>query len=118
MPRDSKVVIHGDEWKRADIQEAVTYCRHQTWHEASWTRRDALVERSGTIREYIGQAYDPTKFKLVRRGWSHDHCEICWWRLCEEEGEQHSVGYTDGRDWICSECYHQFIELGEGQQDI
>ena len=46
-----------------------------------------------------------------RGTWSHDHCEICGWELRESDNEEQSVGYVDGSDWICSECYHQFIHV-------
>ena len=76
----------------------------------AWVRRDALVQRTGTTSLYTGQRYDPKYCELVRGGWSHDHCEICWWTLSEGGDEEHSVGYTDGGRWICSECYGHFIE--------
>ncbi len=110
MTQDATVTIHGSEWRRADIDGEVVYCRGLQWHREPWVRRDALVQRTGTTSLYVGQRYDPAYYELVRGGWSHDHCEICWWTLSEGGDEEHSVGYTDGRRWICSECYHQFIE--------
>jgi hypothetical protein len=74
--------------------------------------RDALVQRTGTASLYVGQQYDPAYYDLVHGGWNHDHCEICWWTLSDGGDEEHSVGYTDGQRWICSECYNQFIETG------
>jgi hypothetical protein len=110
MIQDTTVTIHGSEWKTADIQEEVAYCRAIRWRREPWKRRDALVQRTGTASLYVGQRYDPAFCELVRGGWIHDHCEICWWTLSEGGDEEHSVGYTDGRGWICSECYHRFIE--------
>ena len=111
MTSDSTVLIHGSEWKLADIEESVADCRGRDWKQQRWVRRDALVQRTGTASLYIGQKFDPAYSELVRGGWSHDHCEICWWELSETDDETHSLGFTDGRYWICSECYQRFIKI-------
>jgi len=111
MPEESKVTIHGTEWRRSDIEKAVADCRGRPWRCEHWWRRDTLVPRTGPVRRYSGQGYDPAYFKVERGTWSHDHCLICGWELCESADEEQSVGYVDGADWICSECYHQFIEM-------
>ena len=110
MAQDTTVTIHGSPWKRADIEDALADCRSHQWRREQWVCRDALVQRTGTTSLYVGQRYDPASYELVRGGWRHDHCEICWWTLSEGGDEEHSIGHTDGRRWICSECYHQFIE--------
>jgi hypothetical protein len=111
MTSASTVLIHGSEWKLADIEESVADCRGREWKLQRWVRRDALVQRTGTTSLYISQKFDSAFYDLVRGGWSHDHCEICWWELSESDDEAHSLGYTDGRHWICSECYQRFIKI-------
>ena len=110
MTQDATITIHGSEWKFADIAGAVADCQGLQWRREQWIRRDALVQPTGTKVLYIGQRYDPAYCELVRGGWSHDHCEICWWTLSEGGDEAHSVGYTSGQRWVCSECYRRFIE--------
>ena len=110
MSQESTVIIQGGEWKRTHVEEQVAYCRSFQWRREPWMRRDALVQRDGSKSLYGGQRYNPAYYELVRGGWSHDHCEICWWTLSEGGDEENSVGYTDGQQWICSECYHLFIE--------
>jgi len=110
MTPETTVTIHGGEWKFTEIADEVAYCRGLHWRRESWVRRDALVQQTGTTDLYVGQRYDPAYYELVRGGWSHDHCEICWWTLSEGGDDEHSVGYTDGRRWICTECYQQFIQ--------
>jgi hypothetical protein len=40
-----------------------------------------------------------------------DNCLICRWELHESEDlPEHSVAFTNGRDWICMECYEKFLE--------
>ena len=111
-------MIHDSEWQRALLEEAAASCRGRDWRRERWVRRDALIERGGcSSRLFVGHSYDAAHFELVRGGWSHDHCEICWWDLFETEDEQHSIGYTDGRQWICSECYQQFVEVRDERRD-
>ena len=105
------VTLHGDAWAWADIRDAVDSCRSRSWTYAVWRPRSALVDRSGGVREYTGQAFDPVDFELVEGGWTHDHCEICWSSLHESEDSVHGAGFTaDGRTWLCSECYGKLIE--------
>jgi hypothetical protein len=69
-----------------------------------------LVQRPNkTLYLYSGQVYDPEKFELVKGGWREDHCAICWWKLCESDSAEHSEGYTNGQDWLCTECYERFV---------
>ena len=112
---DATVVIHGDEWKRADIDAALESCRSRTWVRQVWRRSPALVHRRGSrVSQYRGQAFDPAKIDLVPDGWTHDHCAICYWTLGESEDPDVGVGYTDGDgDWVCLECHSQFLGVAQ-----
>lgn len=57
----------------------------------------------------LSLAEDPTNFQLVKNGWKRDHCVICRWELAESSGDEHSTGYTNGRDWVCVECCEKFV---------
>ena len=110
MDAEETVTIHGGQWKWRDIAEEVAACRKSQWHQQAWRRRPALVHNSGgRVSLYHGQQFDPEKITLVADGWSHDHCEICWWTLSESSEQSEGVGYTDGQSWICTECYEAFI---------
>ena len=54
-------------------------------------------------------AEDQANFELVKAGWKKDHCAICAWDLFESE-DHHGIGYTNGQQWICVECYEKFWE--------
>ena len=109
---DETVTIHGDEWKWTDIEESVEWARKQEWTKQKWVPRAALVSR-GKISDYVGQKFIPEYTKLVEDGWDHDHCEICSWKLHETEDPLHGEGFTiDGHDWLCQECFIQFIASG------
>ncbi len=110
MLAEQTVTIHGDSWKWRDIADEVVACRAREWHQQAWSRRPALVHHTGgAVSLYVGQSFDPAKITLVPDGWSHDHCQICWWTLAESSDPVEGTGYTDGRSWICSECYDTFI---------
>ena len=42
----------------------------------------------------------------------HDHCEFCWDKFSDREGDLHK-GYctVDEYIWICEECYSDFHEM-------
>jgi len=47
----------------------------------------------------------------VKAGWKKDHCFICRWELFESKDDSdHGSGYTNGHDWLCTECYTKFWE--------
>lgn len=103
---DEYVTIHGDKWKTADVTESVEWAREQ-----KWIARAALISK-GSASDYVGQKYNPEHTELVEDGWSHDHCEICWWTLTESDNPDEGEGYTtDGHRWVCTECYEKFINI-------
>jgi len=113
-PQKSKledyVEIHGELWSANSIRELSRYYWRFHWEKRRWVPRDALVQRSNRkIHLYSGQSYDPEKFELVKGEWSEDHCVICWWQLCASDSIEHGEGYTNGQDWLCSECYERFL---------
>lgn len=112
MSPESTVLIHGDKWQRTDIENEIAVCRTRSWRRERWRPRPALIHRiGGGTSLFHGQTFDPTKTDLVPNGWNHDHCAICWWTLIESDDEQRAFGYIDEiGEWICSECYSQFIE--------
>jgi hypothetical protein len=52
---------------------------------------------------------DDPRFKHVAGGWPRDWCSICNWELNADGGAEHSSGYTNGRQWLCVECYEKFF---------
>ena len=107
----SEVVIHGESWKLADIEDEVAAARAATWRRTEWSARDALVDKSGgSSREYAGGYYDPDHFSVVTGGWDHDHCSICWWKLDGGDDAERRIGYRSGDgEWLCAECHGLFV---------
>ncbi|CAI3932104.1 MAG: hypothetical protein ACI8R0_003182 [Alteromonadales bacterium] len=86
--KGSVVLVHGDEWKRSDVDEPIEWAKTKTWVKEQWS------------------SDSPT--------WDHDHCQICWWKLFSSENEEHGVGYhnLENDNWLCTECYEQFLNSG------
>jgi hypothetical protein len=101
-------------WDADYVREAVIRCceRKFYWRKAASKLRDAVVERkTGKISLDLTLSEDSATFDLVKGGWTKDHCAICRWELFESnEDSDHGTGYTNGRDWVCSECYDKFWE--------
>jgi hypothetical protein len=106
------ISIHGTRRPLGGIVLAAVHYRQQNayWRRQSWTPRDSVVERkTGHLSLDLSLAEDADNFELLKDGWKKDHCGICQWELFEsKEDAQHGVGYTNGRDWICTECYEKF----------
>jgi hypothetical protein len=107
------VEIHGSPWNVEYVREAVLRCGEYSWHwqKHPWAARDVIVERRrGTLSFDLSLAADTANFELLKAGWKKDRCSICRWELFEsKEDAAHGVGYTNGRDWLCTECYEKFF---------
>ena len=108
---DAFIVIHGVRRKTDHIHDIVTMLRlyNWHWHRAKWNPQDILVNRkTGQVSFETRLCEDAETFALVKNGWKKDHCFICRWELVESDDE-HGIGYTNGRVWLCMECCERFI---------
>jgi hypothetical protein len=91
------------------IRDQVFAFKRFVWRKREWKPVDVLVEtESGRVHFDCGLADDP-RFKLVPAGWTKDWCAICGWELNAENPER-TVGYTNGREWICPNCHDAFFD--------
>jgi len=110
-PRDP-IEIHDALWDADYIHDAVVELRKNPWHwnKQEWKPRDIVINRDDKHVSFdLGLAQGPTSFDLVEGGWKKDLCAICSWELMESTDLSHSTGYTNGRDWLCCECYEKFF---------
>ena len=54
----------------------------------------------------------PEGAKFEPNTWDHEHCALCWKKIMENGGD-FQEGYTDEKDWLCPDCYNQYIEPKE-----
>ncbi len=81
------------------------------WEKRAWAPRDVVIHRKTQRLSFDSVlAEDAKHFDLIKEGWTKDHCSICGWELfASKDAPDHATGYTNGRDWICTECYDKFI---------
>jgi hypothetical protein len=111
-PLSNVAEIHGKRVNADSLRRAVARLRehHFLWERKLWQAGDVVYEKNGKQFSLdVTLAQDVEKFVLVKGGWKKDRCGICFWELFESEDPAHGVGFTNGRDWICEECYAKFI---------
>lgn len=58
------------------------------------------------------------RFQKHSEKWDHEHCDFCWAKFSDFEGDLHE-GYCTGTDnkgseyWVCPECYNDFKDRFE-----
>lgn len=101
--------IHGEPWHGGSVLAKARELRRYAWRQRTWKPLDILVEKdTGGIFFDLSWKDDP-RFELRPGGWPQTNCEICGWRLNVAAGPEHATGYTNGRDWVCVECYTKFL---------
>ena len=111
-PLANEAEIHGKKVNADSLRHAVARLRehHFLWERKLWQPRDVVYERNGKEFSFdVTLAQDVEKFVLVKAGWKKDRCAICDLELFESDDVGHSTGFTNGREWICEECYAKFI---------
>ncbi|MGD0180569.1 MAG: Clp protease N-terminal domain-containing protein [Terriglobales bacterium] len=106
------VEIHGSAWHASYVRKAIDRCRKYSWHwhKCPWRPRDIVIDlKSGAFSFVLELAEDSANFRLVKGGWTKDHCAVCRWELFESKDDpERGTGYTNGRDWLCTQCYEKF----------
>ena len=109
----STIEIHGVKRNIEHIHILVSRCREQGWHweQKQWKPHDVVIKKDGkglsldlTLAERA-----PHEFTLVPGGWKKDYCAICHWEMFESDDAAHGTGFTNGKDWVCTECHQRFI---------
>lgn len=109
---DLTVGIHGSPHNSESIRKRVQICRRVNWywHQRPWKARDLAVHKDGRLSFDLSLATEEN-FDLQKGGWKQDHCAICRWEIFESETEpEHGIAYTNGRYWVCTECYEKFLK--------
>jgi hypothetical protein len=106
------IQIHGSSHDTEYIHARVKICREFYWHKRTWRAPDMAAERdTGRLSFDLKLAANDPLFTVRAGGWKKDLCRICRWELFESEDQpEHGTGYTNGRDWVCVECYEKFLK--------
>lgn len=109
---DESIDIHASPHNAEYVRDRVKACSEFNWHwqRCSWHPRDIVLEKTtGKMSFDLSLAESPA-FTLLKQGWKKAYCVVCRWELFESAtDEAHGIGYTNGRDWVCSECHDKFL---------
>jgi ATP-dependent Clp protease ATP-binding subunit ClpA len=111
-PPPSTVEIHGVKRNLEHVRIYVSHCREYAWHweQKPWRARDIVIKKDGKGFSFdLALAENSSEFMLVQGGWKKDHCQICHWELFESNDASHGTAFTNGKDWVCTECHQKFI---------
>ena len=110
---EQSVEIHGAKLNAEHIRDRVQVMRAVNWQwtRQAWTSKDIVMNhKTNQISFDTSLADDANDIHKVQGGWKKDYCAICRWELWESKDEAaRGTGYTNGRDWLCIECYAKFI---------
>ncbi len=99
-------------WRPDQLKLAQDTAQH--WYKRPFTSQDmVLVNVLGKQmgRRVMAEETFVNKEVLVKDGWEHEHCFLCWETISAHE-ENSNEGYTNGKDWLCETCYVTYIVSG------
>lgn len=109
---DNEILLHGSGRDATQIHSIVARCQRYPWlwRQEVWHPRDMVASiATGEMSFDHSLTNDTANYKLVKNGWTGDNCLVCGWSLLESAAPAHGTGYTNGRDWLCIECYEKFF---------
>jgi len=103
-------------WQLALAQDTARNWEHRIFAPADAFAAPATPTGKGMVLRKMKPGEQPREGEwVIPGGWDHEHCGLCWKKISSEwEGDR--SGYTDGKDWICQECYEKYIASGFGRQ--
>jgi len=108
MSKDKKNKV--DEWM-VPWQKKLVEDKSIVWERKTFKKADGFwIEKTG--KRMLGKISNitnvPADAKIEKDAWGHEHCGLCWANISEELNDKHE-GYTDGNDWLCTDCYNNYI---------
>ncbi len=101
----------GEQWDAIDgywgERAEIVLDKSRLWRKVRFEPSDAVEFSDGKTRwRTKAPGPKPGEWKLVKGGWSHEHCAIQW----ETIDERQPVAYFSEPDiWVCEECFNRFI---------
>jgi len=112
-PADIGALLTGMTYPRLDsywgARAALVLDRQRRWSQRTFEPVDAISYKHSThtLITKVTNKNRPEGGMVVKGGWAHEHCEICW-----ETISQHTdpVGrFSEPEHWICRKCYESFV---------
>lgn len=111
--RRSQVEIHGKKFDAQAVDLQADKLRKFAWLRRAWKPMDAVVDNEAGGVLFDASIADGRRYQLLPGGWTREPCTICGWDLQAEGDPERTEGFTNGRLWLCAECYHRFVERKE-----
>lgn len=115
-PLTAKSVYYFISWWQP-YQLEVAQDTNRTWRKQTFESKDMLA-RVGDGCHFGHQVVEgePLEGELVKGGWDHEHCLLCWKKISPNKEEELNEGYTDGKEWLCQACYELYVASGFGER--
>jgi hypothetical protein len=110
LPLKGGVEIHGHTLDAKYVRLCAMDCQRFFWQKRTFVASDMILHREDhriSFDPKLGD--DSASFELVKGGWKEDACKICYWKLKESDDPERGIGYANGRNWLCCECYDNFV---------
>jgi Clp amino terminal domain, pathogenicity island component len=107
---DKMETIHGRPYPSRYIESAAAQARTYFWSRKKFVAPDIVLHRADKRISFdLGLGENMSEFELVPHGWQQTRCLVCMWEFAESDDSERGTGYTNGRDWICTECHDRFL---------
>jgi hypothetical protein len=105
------IVIHGTKFNVENLRRTVTGLVGFHWGKAWWKPQKAVVNKTTSKFSFDLSLLKkfPEEFEVLQGGMKLGHCAICRWEFFVSEDGSHRIGFTNGKEWLCSECHDRFI---------
>ncbi len=104
------IAIHGMTRHVEELRRSVSNLKEFHWRRKHWKPHNVVMRQDEKKFSFdLTLAKKSSEFELVKGGWKKDQCAICCWELFESDDASRGLGFTNGRDWVCTECHERFI---------
>ncbi len=88
---------------------ALVLNRQRHWSQRTFEPVDALAfKRPGdTLVSKATNQNMPADSTLIKGGWDHEHCNICWETISPQTDPV--AMFSEPEHWICQKCYDSFV---------
>jgi len=115
--RRPTVEIHGRKLDFESVKVKAEELIKFSWIAREWKPLDVVVDKENQRICFDLNVADGKRYQLQPSAWTKEPCAICGWELQVEGGSERTEGFTNGRRWICAECYHRFVERKDAGSD-
>ncbi len=112
-PEDIGAMLPGITYRRLDgywgERAALVLDRQRRWSQRVFESVDAWAfhRPGGTLVGNVMGPDLPEGAKIIRGGWDHEHCEICWEKISPHTDPV--AMFSEPDHWICRGCHEDYV---------